>query len=61
MRNIPQEIAELETRAKQLTHEKSSTSKEPVVWMYEEHSETMFGRPDGYRPDDAVPLYTKDA
>ena len=30
---------------------------EPVVWMYEENGERMFGHPDGYRPLGAVPLY----
>ena len=35
---------------------------EPVVWMYYEHPdhEAVFGHPDGYHPNDATPLYTKE-
>ena len=38
-----------------------SATGEPVVWMYEENGERMFGHPDGYRPKNAVPLYAAPA
>lgn len=31
---------------------------QPVAWLYYERGEECFGHPDGYRPDDAVALYT---
>ncbi len=31
--------------------------QEPVAWLYYENGEAVFGHPDGYRPDDAKPLY----
>lgn len=30
---------------------------EPFCWLYYERGEEMFAPPDGYRPDDAQPLY----
>ena len=32
---------------------------EPVAWMYfDSDGDAIFGHPNGYRPDDAVPVYT---
>ena len=31
--------------------------QEPFCWLYYERGEEMFAPPDGYRPDDAQPLY----
>lgn len=34
-------------------------TQEPVAWMYfDSDGDAIFGHPNGYRPDDAVPVYT---
>jgi hypothetical protein len=35
---------------------------EPVAWMYfDSDGDAIFGHPNGYRPSDAVPVYTAPA
>ncbi len=40
------------------TLRKQIDALQPVAWLYYERGEECFGHPDGYRPDDAVALYT---
>jgi hypothetical protein len=40
-----------------VTYAQPAPKQEPFCWLYYERGEEMFAPPDGYRPDDAQPLF----
>lgn len=46
-------------RAERIKELEAQAGAEPVAWMYfDSDGDAIFGHPHGYRPEDAVPVYT---